>query len=47
MTHYPFLTPLGAKAIREKARAHYTEVIPVVAKLRESGLSFAAIAAHE
>jgi len=37
---------LGAKAMREKARAHYAEAIPVVTKLRESGLSFAAIAAR-
>ena len=37
--------PLGAKAMREKARAHYAEAIPVVAHLRSSGLSFAAIAA--
>lgn len=37
---------LGAKAMHEKARAHYAEAIPVVVKLRESGLSFAAIAAR-
>jgi len=37
---------LGAKAMRDKARSHYAEAIPVVAKLREAGLSFAAIAAR-
>jgi DNA invertase Pin-like site-specific DNA recombinase len=37
--------PLGAKAMREKARAHYAEAIPVVTHLRSSGMSFAAIAA--
>jgi DNA invertase Pin-like site-specific DNA recombinase len=36
--------PLGAKAMREKARAHYAEAIPVVIAFREIGLSFAAIA---
>ena len=37
---------IGAKAMRDKARAHYAEAIPLVAKLRNEGLSFAAIAAR-
>lgn len=35
---------IGAKAMREKARAHYAEAIPIVVKLRQSGLSFGVIA---
>ena len=38
--------PLGAKAMQDKARAHYAEAIPVVAELRVSGVSFAQIAAR-
>lgn len=32
--------------MREKAQVHYAEAIPLVEKLRNEGLSFAAIAAR-
>ena len=38
--------PLGALAMREKARSHFAEAIPVAINLRRTGLSFAAIAAR-
>jgi DNA invertase Pin-like site-specific DNA recombinase len=38
-------SPLGGRAMRDKARAHYAEAIPVVAGLRASGASFASVAA--